>query len=164
MNIRFYLCQSNRNPHHTEQCRLSRSCALPEGCHIGWRRCGEPLTCCTVPLGKKNAITYHNSAQIMGNTEVYTVFMEQFEAQTCTCGCEAIPLSRGQAAHCGFSHQGVAFLAGKVTTRTEGEGLQGVHTCHVARKWKQNGGALFYCNRTIDDNHKHEKSTWNCVT
>lgn len=83
--------------------------------------------------------------------------------QTCTCGCGAVPLSRGQAAHCGFSHQGVAFLAGKVTTRTKGEGLQGVHTCHVARKWKQNGGALFYCNRTIDDNHKHEKSTWNCA-
>lgn len=75
--------------------------------------------------------------------------VEQFVTQTCTCGCGAAPLSRGQTGHCGVSHQGVAFLAGEATPRTKGEGLQGIHTRHVARKWKQNGGALYYCKKQL---------------
>lgn len=48
-----YLCQSNQNPCHTQQCMLSHSCALPGGCRIWWRYCGEPLSCCIEPLEKK---------------------------------------------------------------------------------------------------------------
>lgn len=160
MNIRSYLSQSNQNPRCTERCTLSRSCTLPEGCHIGGRLYGEPLTCCTVPLEKTR---HSKSEQIVCNKEVYIVSIELFLAETCTCGCAPAPLSRGQTAHCDVSYQGVAFLAGKVTPRTEREGLQGMYTRNVARKWKQNGDALFYCNRTIDSDHKHVKPTCNCV-
>ena len=80
---------------------------------------------------------------------------------TCACRCWVAPLSRGKTGECVVSGQVVAFLAGEVTPRAEGERLQSVHTCHVAGNRKENRGAFFFCGAIYSRYKSHTQ--WNSI-